>query len=811
MFDEKIPEMPDEGLLKDVDSDGVVVTELDDGTIEVDLDPSSPCSASFDIEQGHFKNMVDEIDKSELTIIAQGVCSDVEVDEGSREDWKSRISSGLSILGVKHKSGTDVTIEGMSTIDYPMISEAMVQFQARTLAEIFPSSGPVKTAVVGASNEDKREQAQRIQDHMNYQLMYQDKAYFWNVDKMLFLLPFFGSSFKKSYYDAVKKMVVSRYVSPLDLVVPYLADSIDTADRYTHKFTLSNVELDQQIRAGVYADLDLAQQDDVNEGRQEFEDVGDQRQITLGDDDSAYTLYEQARYIKLKDDEHQKPYLVTVNRETQQVLSIRKNWLEDDDDNVRIEWVTHYKFLPGLGFYGFGLPHLIGSLAEATTGTLRSMLDSAAFDNFQGGFCSSDLKMKEKGDMKLSMGEWKQVNMDSEDLQKAFYTPPFHPPSPAMAQVFGSLIDAGRRFSSTTENMVGDASNTGPVGTTMALIEQGSKVFSGIHRRVHVAAGQEFQIIAQLNHIYLDDSVEFSSCGKDQTISRKDYDGRIDVIPVSDPNIFSSTQRIAQSQALVRLDLENPGMFDKKIIMERFLASMNIPQYEELFADQGENRSDPVTENAGFITGQAAKAHKDQAHDAHIKIHEQLLGMVDQQTASQIQPIVMAHIQEHYALKYRLMMQLQLSQMAGIDIILPSDEDEDFELDTNQENEIAIMAAQMQPQSLMPQPPSPEEQQEQQEQAEVKSSFELDQAFKQQGFESEQQRKQVAFEAEQQRKDAELEMESSRKDFGHQSAEQLKSRSFEGDEARKDESFIENVQRKSVDHEFEKGLKNDKQ
>lgn len=803
MLDEKIPEMEVEGLKPYTDEDGATVTQLPNGEVEVDLEPEEYEFSSYDIESGHFKNLVDEVELSKLNTIAQDVCNDVELDESSRDDWRSRISNGLSILGIKHKSGSDTEIAGMSTVDYPLISEAMVQFQARAQAEIFPSTGPVKTAVVGGSTKQKREQAQRIQDHMNYQLMFQDKAYFWNVDKMLFLLPFFGSTFKKSYYDAVKKMVVSRYVSPLDLIVPYLADSIDTADRYTHKITLSENELNQQVRAGVYADIDLAQQDDVRESREEFEDVADERQASVGDDDSSYTLYEQARYIKLDDDEYAKPYLITVTRETQQVLSLRRNWMEKDEEDekteedfTRISWVTHYKFLPGIGFYGFGLIHLIGSLAESATGTLRSLLDAAAFANFQGGFASSDLKMKEKGDIKLAMGEWKQVNMDAEDLSKAFYTPPFREPSPAMAKIFEILVDAGRRFSSTTENQVGDASNNGPVGTTMALIEQGSKVFSGIHRRVHTAAGEEFQTIAKLNFIYLDEKMSYATKGKDQEISRKDYDGRIDVIPVSDPNIFSSTQRIVQAQSLLQLSDEHPGMYDDKRIHERFLAAMNIPQYEELFANNKPKRKDPVSENSGFISGSASKVFKDQGHDAHIKVHQQFLGMLDEQTLAQVQPLVMAHIQEHYAMKYRIMMELQLSQMAGKDIELPdydNDDDEDNEtLDPDQENEIAMMAAQMPPQPLMPQPPDPN-------QEEKKSDFALEQELKQAAFEAEEKRKAEAFAAEQERKDMEVEAADRRKLISH-----------EGDEARKDETFIEEVKRKAEDHEVEKGLKDEK-
>lgn len=801
MLDEKISEMPQPGLDPDLLDDGIKVTEMQDGSVEVDMEPDVPeAEASFDIEEGHYKNLADGMDKTELGKIGQEVCNDVTVDETSREEWRGRLKNGLDVLGITHKRGADLEIAGMSTVTYPLISEAMVQFNAKAQAEIFPATGPVKTSIIGTSTKEKREQAQRIQDHMNFQVTVQDKAFFWNVDKMLFLLPFFGSTFKKTYYDVMKKMVVSRYISPLDLIVPYLADSIETADRYTHKITLSEVELEQMIRKGFYLDLGLPDQEDIRESRQDLEDIGDERGASVGDDDNSYTLYEQAKYCKLEDDEYIKPYLVTVNRETEEVLSIRRNWKEDDEDFNRIEWVTHYKFLPGLGFYGFGLMHLIGSLAEATTGTIRSMLDSAAFSNFQGGFVSSDIKIKEKGGLKLAMGEWKQVPSTSEDLQKAFYTPPFKRPSPAMAQVFQILVDAGRRFSSTTENQVGDASNNGPVGTTMALIEQGSKVFSGIHRRVHASAAAEFQIIADLNYLYLDDKYAFATEGKEMEISREDYDGRIDVVPVSDPNIFSSTQRIVQAQSLVQLQAENPDMLDKKVVLERFLAAMNIPQYQELFIDNEPKRQDPITENAGFLTGNPSKSFKDQAHDAHIQVHMQFMGSLDEETIKMVQPIVMSHVQEHYALKYTMQMEMQLSQVAGQTIALPSPDDKEAQpLTPDQENEIAMMAAQMPPQPLMPQEPDPEQEEKQ-------SEFQMDQEHKQISFQSEEERKQAAFQSEEQRKDAELSGSSQRKDFESESQERRKSAQHEGDEVRKDEQFAEDVDRKASDHEFDKAL-----
>jgi hypothetical protein len=350
------------------------------------------------------------------------------------------------------------------------------------------------------------------------------------------------------------------------------------------------------------------------------------------------------------------PYIVTVELESRKILSIRRNWKEEDEKCIKRIWFTHYKYLPGLGFYGFGLLHLIGSVAEATSGSVRALLDSAAFANMQGGYVSNDAKMK-PGDEHITPGTYKEVNMSAEELSRAFYTPPFKDPSPALARLFEVLLDAGKSFSSSTEVLTGEAKNTGPVGTTIALIEQGSKPFSAIHRRLHMAAAEEFKLRAELNYEFLPDQYPYKVEDQDSVVLRDDYDGRVDIIPISD---LSSTQRIAQGQALVELADSHPQLYNQMEVHERFLKSIRIPDYEAVLQKQEKVRLDPITENMQMMQGQGANAFIDQDHDAHIQTHINFANGLQPEALEMMGPIMQAHLAEHYAFKYWVEMNRQM-------------------------------------------------------------------------------------------------------------------------------------------------------
>jgi hypothetical protein len=353
------------------------------------------------------------------------------------------------------------------------------------------------------------------------------------------------------------------------------------------------------------------------------------------------------------------PYIVTIERETRECLSIRRNWKEDDQLMQKRIWFTHYKYLPGLGFYGFGLLHMIGSVAEATSGTIRALLDSAAFANMQGGYVSNDAKMK-PGDEHITPGLYKEVNMSAEELNRAFYTPPFKDPSPALAKLFEVLLGAGKAFSSSTEVLTGEASNTGPVGTTIALIEQGSKPLSAIHRRLHMAAAEEFKLRAELNYEFLPDQYPYKVADPESVVLREDYDGRVDVIPISDPNIFSSTQRIAQGQALIERATQAPDLYNRMEVEERFLKAIRIPDPEGVLQKNEPQREDPVMENMNMLQGQSAQPFIDQDHDAHIKVHMNFVNGLQPEALEQLGPLMQAHMAQHYSFKYFVEMQRKL-------------------------------------------------------------------------------------------------------------------------------------------------------
>lgn len=758
--------------------DGVAVRIRGNGAT-VDFNPGMGRTSASDSDD-HVENLVDTLDEKEQTELISDIIEMVAADLNSRKEWQSRVDQAMELLGLRNQPEDDMVFEGASSVTYPLIGEACVQFQARAIEEVFPSNGPCKTKIVGDRTQDKEEQAARVEAHMNFQMMDQDRAYFWHTDQMLFWLPVAGSAFKKTYYDPITDMVVSRLVFPGDFIVPYVATDLRTAPRYTHRLWRTDGELKRLMASGFYDNVELStsgstdmDSDDGDRGR-EMADEADDRNASMHEKDHVYEIYECHIDLELDVDQNGKyltaeekkigrplPYIVTINKTDETLLSVRRNWRETDNLYEKRLWFTHYKYLSGLGFYGFGLLHLIGSVAEASTGTMRALLDSAAFANLQGGFMSDEAKIA-PGDEHISPGRWKQVKMSAEELQRAFYTPPFKEPSPALASLFQTLVESGRRFASITEEMVGDAPNTGPVGTTVALIEQGSKVFSGVHRRLHTAQAEEFALRAELNFEFLDEEYPYQVEGQDMMVMKADYDGRVDVVPVSDPNIFSSTQRIAQAQAMVELAQQFPNKIDLDEVIERFLIAIKVPDHEALLLGKNASmRRDPIQENMMFLTGGGAKAYVEQDHDSHIAVHMTFMEGLNDDAMPIVMPPMQAHLAEHYALKYWREMSQNIMEQTGEQIPPPTFMDKNAEKEDEEEmpieadQMISQIAAQMPPIQLMPQ----EEDGPDAEQAE----FEAEQQRKQMAFEAEEQRKQQAFDAEQERKDMAVDMDAERK------------------------------------------------
>ncbi len=697
----------------------------------VDFNPGMS-RVSQDDGDDHSRNLIDDLDASEASDLANDIIEWVDADEEARADWMRRMEQGMELMGLNNIPMEELAFDGASSVTFPLIGEAVVQFQARAIEEVFPSEGPVKTKVVGEFTQETEEQADRIKNHMNYQILDQDRSYFWHTDQMLFYLPIVGSAFKKTYYCSVQKMVVSRFIQPEDFIVPYIASDLASSPRYTHRMWKNESEMKKLIASGFYGEMELTKTSIWNRDKDsvDYQDQADDRSPELSHKDTMYELLECHCDLELEFDQerygvdHPLPYIVTVERETREVIGVRRNWKEQDTIRRKRIWFTHYKYLPGLGFYGFGLLHMIGSLAESTSGAIRALLDSAAFANMQGGFVSADAKLQ-AGDHHITPGEWKEVNMTAEELQRAFYTPPFKGPEPAMAQLLELLIDAGKSFSNSTEVMTGEANNNAPVGTTIALIEQSSKPLSAIHRRLHMAAAEEFKLRSELNYEFLPPEYPYKIADQESTVMRQDYDGRVDVIPISDPNIFSSTQRIAQGQALVQLANENPDLYNRREAHERFLKAIRIPDYEEVMQSEPQPvRLDPVQENMGMLQGQGANAFIDQDHDAHIAVHMNYLNGLNEEAIEMMGPIMQAHMAEHFSYKYYVEMQRQL----GGQLPQPGQFGPDQPLDPQMDAQISQMAAQVPQIEIMP--PSDDEDDFERDQARLDDEHEREQVRK---------------------------------------------------------------------------------
>ena len=626
-------------------------------------------------DTGFDENLAEEIDAKELNGVASELISCYEADKEARSEWEFRYKQGLETLdsqGGQDEEENQRASRGLSTVVHPMIAEAATQFNARAIAELYPSGGPVKTVIVGDPNEEMEEQAKRVKDYMNYQITQEMPEYFPDLDQMLFQLPLIGHTFKKVWWDANLDRQCSQFVKAEDFVVSPESKDLYTSTRYTHVIRMPRNDFNKYVQAGFYLPSKYSSEDIDPSG-----DIGSEIEgvdpYNSESKDEVMTLLEMHCYQSFdgidEDNEQDEdnmvhlPYVVTIDYDSEKIVAVRRNWEEEDERKKRRDWFISYKFLPGTGFYGFGLYHMIGGLGKAATGSLRALLDSAAFANMQGGF-----KLKGRvtgGEMQINPGEFADLDATVDDVNKAIMPLPFKEPSGTLFNLMNAITDIGRRFANTADLNVGDVNPNAPVGSTVALIEQGSKSFSAIHKRLHYSQGQEFKLLAKLNAEYLPEEFKFAQSGVDTIIYAKDFNDRIDIIPVSDPNIFSTAQRIAQAQAVLQMSQSAPQLHDQYEAYKRMYEAIRINNIDEVLKKPEEaSKLDPITENMSLMYGKPIRAFPEQDHESHIAVHMQFISdpsLAGNPGARSMQPLLIAHIAEHIALLYRQRMQASIN------------------------------------------------------------------------------------------------------------------------------------------------------
>lgn len=801
--------IPEDPLDKKVaGEDGAVVSiQGDEAEVYLDGEPKEAVDAKF------HDNLAETVPRATRKRLASELISAIESDDESRSDWADRLKHGMELLGLKDRSQDEEPFPGASSATHPLIGEAIVQFHARSLPEMIPSEGPVKASSAGERDEELDAQADRVAEYLNYRLTVDDDEWYDDTSQMLFYLPYGGSAFRKIYKDPMTGMAKARYVPAEDFIVPYKAKSLADAQRYTHRFDMHINDIKRAISRGTFIDIELDETSEPSDNN-EMADIADKRERSVSDMDGTHRLYECHAYITVEEDNYSEdfdlPYIVTIDEDQGDILSIHRNWDEDDESFTKRVWFAHYKFMPGFGFYGFGLLHMIGGIALAATGALRALLDAAARANMQGGFKSKEAR-NAKGDTTITPGEWKDIDLTAEELSKAFYTPPWQQPSPALFNLLGTLTDAGQRFSSTTETQVGDASNNAPVGTTVALIEQGSKVFSAIHRSLHRAAGKEYRLFAELDATCMgEDPYPYKTAGESREMRASDFDERIDIIPVSDPNIFSSTQRIALAQAVVQLVGESPDIYGKKEkreAHERLLRALAVPDADELLPDIGAQRRDPVTENQYMMVGKPVYAFPEQDHASHLAVHKHGLQQFGQNNEmQQFVQLMMAHVAEHHAHAYRqkLVAQTGIMLPGGLH---PDEEPEELPLEA--ENIVAREIA-----KRVQQVPSPAERQAQSEQQEMgadqkRKNAETQAEIKRKDMaaQAEQARKQKEWQADMQRKGMTMEADGKQDQAEFRGEQQRDQAEFMGEQKRDQAEWVAEQRRKQAEWDAEKARK----
>jgi len=647
-------------------------------------------------------NLADYLDESALEELASELASDFDDDIGSRKDWMQTYVDGLELLGMKIEERTEPW-EGACGVYHPLLSEALVKFQAETMMSSFPAAGPVKTQIIGKETPEKKESAVRVQEDMNYQLTDVMTEFRPEHERMLWGLGLSGNAFKKVYYDPHIERQISLFVPAEDLVVPYGASNLETAERVTHVMRKTENELRRLQVAGFYRDIDLGDPENVLD---EVEKKIAEKMGFRATTDSRYKLLEMSVDLDLPGFEHEEdgeptgiklPYIVTIEKGSNKVLAVRRNWNEDDETCQKRQHYVHYGYVPGFGFYCFGLIHLIGAFAKSGTSLIRQLVDAGTLSNLPGGFKARGLRVK-GDDTPISPGEWRDVDVPSGTIRDNLLPLPYKEPSQTLMALLGQIVDEGRRFANTADLQISDMSANSPVGTTLAILERTLKVMSAVQARIHYSMKQELKLLKNIIAAYTPEEYEYQPTEGSRRAKRSDYDD-VYVIPVSDPNASTMAQKIVQYQAVMQLAQQSPQLYNMPLLHRQMLDVLGIKEAAKLVPmEEDQKPTDPVSENQNVLMMKPVKAFMYQDHQSHIMVHMSAMQdpkimslLQNNPMAQQLQAAMMSHINEHLGFEYRKQIELQL----GMSLPPQKDESgEDINMDPEVEARLAPLLAQ---------------------------------------------------------------------------------------------------------------------
>ena len=639
----------------------VDIEENEDGSVDINLDPQAATPEGGD---EHYANLAEFLPDDVLGRLASDLSSKYQDYTSSRKDWAQTYTQGLDLLGFKYNNRAE-PFAGASGATHPVLAEAVTQFQALAYKELLPADGPVRTQVMGLSTPEKTQQASRVKDFMNYELMEKMKEYEPDFDQLLFNLPLAGSAFKKVYYDDMEQRAVSKFVPADDLIVPYTATSLDDAEAIIHRVKISENDLRKQQVGGFYKDIDIGRPGDketeVEKKERELEGV------TRTTNEDVYTLLECHIDLDLEgfEDMNQEtgeptgikvPFIVTLEENSREVLSIRRNYEIGDAMKKKINYFVHFKFLPGLGFYGFGLIHMIGGLSRTATSALRQLLDAGTLSNLPAGFKMRGIRIRDDA-QSIQPGEFRDVDAPGGNLKDSFMMLPFKEPSQTLLQLMGVVVTAGQRFASIADLQVGDGNQQAAVGTTVALLERGSRTMSAIHKRIYSALKNEFRILARVFKLYLPQEYPYDVVGGQRMIMQSDFDDRVDILPVADPNIFSQTQRISLAQTELQLAQSNPQMHNMYQSYRNMYEALGVKNIDSvLIKPMQPMPKDPALEHIDALGGKQFQAFPGQDHRAHITAHLNFMAT----NIARNNPMIMASLEKNIFEHISLMSQEQI-------------------------------------------------------------------------------------------------------------------------------------------------------